>query len=291
MGATTYEAKDLINKRLGRYNVIEHISSGGFAHVYKVENAHKEEYALKVPIKNDKRDGQESILKEYTVYKRLLNGDETCHAIPFVRLVRCKDLRCLEMPLLSKTLDYLVRSKTLTPSLIVMIACKMIDAIKFIHKKGYIHKDLTPNNFLLSANESGDNFNVFMIDFGLAKPFLKKNGHHIDYKEGQKFEGTWSFCSINSHHRITNSRRDDLESFFYILIYLFKGYLPWQNIKHKDKDKRSKKILHLKETTSIEDLCKGLHPNIVKIGKYIRQLTFEEKPKYKAVNLCLQEIV
>jgi hypothetical protein len=59
------------------------------------------------------------------------------------------------------------------------------------------------------------------------------------------------------------SRRDDLEAIGYVLIYLLKGYLPWQGIKANNKQEKYHKIMEKKMTTPVEVLCKGL-PSIYK---------------------------
>ena len=57
---------------------------------------------------------------------------------------------------------------------------------------------------------------------------------------------------------LEQSRRDDLESLTYILVYLIKGKLPWQNIKTTTKQERYKKIMEAKMSISSEMLCRDL---------------------------------
>ena len=56
------------------------------------------------------------------------------------------------------------------------------------------------------------------------------------------------------------SRRDDLEAVGYVLIYLHRGSLPWQNIKVQQKTAWYKKIMEMKVNISLEDLCKDCPP-------------------------------
>ena len=67
--------------------------------------------------------------------------------------------------------------------------------------------------------------------------------------------GTPRYASINSHNGKELSRRDDLESLAYMLIYLAKGSLPWMNILLEDKEAKREQIKALKETLPIETLC------------------------------------
>ena len=65
---------------------------------------------------------------------------------------------------------------------------------------------------------------VFVIDFGLAKRYKDiKTGKHIEIKGGKSLVGTARYASVNSHKGYTFSRRDDLISMTYMIIYLLKG--------------------------------------------------------------------
>ena len=73
---------------------------------------------------------------------------------------------------------------------------------------------------------------VHLIDFGLSRKYRDAKTHqHIPYKENKNLTGTARYASINSHLGIEQSRRDDLESLGYVLVYLVQGYLPWQGVR------------------------------------------------------------
>jgi serine/threonine protein kinase len=99
-----------------------------------------------------------------------------------------------------------------------------------------------------------------MIDFGLAKRFIDlKTGQHIAYIEGKQLTGTVKYASVYTQMGIEQSRRDDLESLGYVLVYLMKGELPWNGIKAKNKMEKYKKIMEKKIETTPDILCEGLH--------------------------------
>jgi len=99
---------------------------------------------------------------------------------------------------------------------------------------------------------------LFLIDFGLAKRYRStKTGGHIPYKEHKSLTGTARYASVNSHLGIEQSRRDDLESIGFVLMYFNRGSLPWQGLKAKTKQEKYDKISEKKMTTPIEVLCAG----------------------------------
>ncbi len=110
-----------------------------------------------------------------------------------------------------------------------------------------------------------------------------KDNAHIVYQEGKQMVGTPRFVSINTHKGVEQSRRDDLESLSYVLIYFLKGRLPWQVLELKDlaKQDRHDLIGRIKESTSVEELCAGLPEIFAEFLSYVKRLDFFEKPNYQ----------
>ena len=107
---------------------------------------------------------------------------------------------------------------------------------------------------MIGLNENSNT--IYAIDYGLSKRFKDKNtNQHITYRENRHLVGTARYASINAHLGIEQSRRDDLESIGYVLIYFKNGRLPWQS--KQDKGKYNK-IMEKKLITPPEILCKKL---------------------------------
>jgi len=88
---------------------------------------------------------------------------------------------------------------------------------------------------------------VHLIDFGLAKKYCNpKTMQHIPYRENKQLTGTARYASINTHIGIEQSRRDDLESIGYVLLYFRNGYLPWQGLKAQTKSEKYSRITDCK---------------------------------------------
>lgn len=79
---------------------------------------------------------------------------------------------------------------------------------------------------------------------------------------------------------IEQSRRDDIESIGYVIMYLLRGILPWQNMKAKDTKTKYKMIMEKKISTPAEVLCKGYPQELAGFINYARNLKFEDKPDY-----------
>lgn len=103
----------------------------------------------------------------------------------------------------------------------------MLRSIQAIHQKGILHRDIKPGNFLIRPSKS---YPIVLIDFGLARPFLDpRNGQMIPPRDKPGFVGTRAYASINAHAGKELGRRDDLYSWFYCLLRIHKGKLPWKN--------------------------------------------------------------
>ena len=164
-----------------------------------------------------------------------------------------------------------------TISTVSLIALQMLNRIEYLHKHHYIHRDIKPENFLIGTKEKSNI--IFLIDFGLSKRYKNpKNHQHIPYREGRSLIGTARYVSINTHLGIEQSRRDDLESIGYVLIFFLKGILPWQGMKAGgDKYQR---IMEKKLQIPTEILCYGLPDELVYYLNYSKSLRFEDRPDY-----------
>ena len=185
-----------------------------------------------------------------------------------------------------------------------------------MHNRGIIHRDLKPNNLAwgnfnnsynnisINNNNNSNNNNInnfdkldlntiYLIDFGLSCSYWDNNSPQRHYKlsNGLNFVGTLRYASLNSHKGIRQSRRDDLESMIYILIYFLKGKLPWQDVKAKNKDERYKLIEQIKTKVSIISLCENIPIEFAELLKYIKSLEFNAKPNYNKFYLCFHNII
>jgi len=124
-----------------------------------------------------------------------------------------------------------------------------------------------------------------LVDLGLAKTFRDESGEHIPerVKPRRSLTGTARYASINAHSGNDQSRRDDMESAGYVIIYLSKGRLPWQGIRAPTKKQRYERICEAKMATSLASLCIGLVPEVMRYMEYVRELSFSERPDYNAL--------
>ena len=106
---------------------------------------------------------------------------------------------------------------------------------------------------------------LFLIDFGLAKKYRDvRTRQHIPYREDKNLTGTARYASINAHLGIEQSRRDDMESMGYVLMYFNRSSLPWQGLKAKSKAEKYIKIGQMKSEILEEDLCRHIPNEFIK---------------------------
>ena len=171
---------------------------------------------------------------------------------------------------------------------VILLADMLITRLETMHKRGYIHRDMKPENILMGLEENASV--LFLIDYGLAKKWKMPNGDHIPIREGKSLTGTARYASAATHLGIEQSRRDDLEGAGYVLLYLLKGELPWQGLRARNKEEKYQKIKECKVQTPIETLCLGYPEEMAIYMNYCRNLGFEEAPNYVYLKRLFREL-
>lgn len=263
--------------RVGRkFRIGRKIGSGSFGDIYHGTNLISgEEVAIKL---ESIRSRHPQLDYECRVYKYLSGGV----GIPFIRWFgREGEYNAMVIDLLGPSLEDLFNycHRKFSFKTVIMLALQMICRVQYIHGRSFIHRDIKPDNFLMGVGRRGST--VHVIDFGLSKKYRDFNTHrHIPYRENKSLTGTARYASVNTHLGIEQSRRDDLESLGYMLIYFCKGSLPWQGLKATTKKQKYDRILEKKLCISVETLCAGLPLEFSEYMNYCRNLKFDERPDY-----------
>ena len=259
----------------GKFKLIKKIGEGSAGKVYSGVNVKTQE---KVAIKFESKLLPLNFLKSEAFYLFMLKSV----GIPKLKAFgRFKTYNILVENLLGDSLDTILKKNKnklpLKDSL--MIAIQVIERLEYLHSKYLIHRDIKPSNFLIGYD---DPYIIYLIDFGLIKKYRStRTGNHVKFKVTKYYSGTVTFASLNSLRGIEVSRRDDLESVAYMLVYLMKGSLPWITVKGKTKYDRFKKIFQMKLAYNAEELCKNLPNEIMLFFLYCQNLNFEQDPDYK----------
>ncbi|CAI0409861.1 unnamed protein product [Linum tenue] len=163
-----------------------------------------------------------------------------------------------------------------------MVSCIAVEALTILdkmHARGYVHGDVKPENFLLGQPNTPQEKKLFLVDLGLATKWRDSgSGEHVEYDQRpDMFRGTVRYASVHAHLGRTASRRDDLESLAYTLIFLHRGRLPWQGYQG---DNKSFLVCKKKMATSPEMLCCFCPQPLKQFLEIVVNLKFDEEPNY-----------
>ena len=268
--------KDLCSKLIfGKYILKKLIAKGTFSQVYLGKNIKdNNDYALK--IEDIIKVG--SYLKEESYILVTLKGP----GIPEVKgFGRIGKYNILVQNLLGKSIEKIWNEKGKKFNLkdTCMFAIQGLERLEYVHSKNYLHRDIKPGNFVVGNPDSSQ---IYLIDFGNAKKYRSsRTGKHIKINKNNLIYGTTIFLSLNALNGIKLTRKDELESFGLVLIYLHTSNLPWSNLKFKTIFEALNKIREMRKKLSMKSICAGMPPEMCEYMNYINNLNFRQNPDYR----------
>lgn len=275
----------LIDKIINnKYKIVDKLGNGIFGTIYKGINIrNKENIAIKI---EEKSKNYKLLKNEAIIYRYLQGCDGVCNLKWFgsdnnnyYMIVDLLGISLKDFIIDKKRKYNIINARPILMKFIIKLAIKILEILKSIHEKGIIHRDIKPDNFLFSLHNYNiindiNDINLYLIDFGLCKKYLNNDNIHLKNRKINGLIGSKNYASMNSHLLNELSRRDDLESIFYVLLYLYDWKLDWENEIKNDNILNKKKYI-------ISNLIKKEYPKFfIKFIEYIRKLEFEEKPNY-----------
>ncbi|MQL86356.1 hypothetical protein Taro_018893 [Colocasia esculenta] len=270
----------------GKFKLARKIGSGSFGEIYLGVNIQSgEEVAIKLESVKTKHP---QLHYESKLYMLLQGGTGVPH-LKWFGVEGEHNIMVIDLlgPSLEDLFNYCNRKFTLKT--VLMLADQLINRVEYMHSRGFLHRDIKPDNFLMGLGRRANQ--VYIIDYGLAKRYRDLQTHkHIPYRENKNLTGTARYASVNTHLGVEQSRRDDLESLGYVLMYFLRGSLPWQGLKAGTKKQKYDKISEKKMLTPIEVLCKNYPSEFISYFHYCRSLRFDDKPDYSYLKRLFRDL-
>lgn len=229
---------DFVKTDTKHFKLIEKLGEGGYGNVFLSEDNER-----KVAVKAEKYSHSQVHI-EVSVLKAT-NGARCkhfCELLGYVSNVNIMDVTAFQgaqkpdyafvvMTLLGKDLHKLrceAPDRKFSIATALGVGYQTLKAIEELHKVGYVSRDVKPGNFAPGCKDTRQHKTIFMVDFGLCKKYQDKNGNILPTRGEIGWRGTTRYGSLQAHARQDLSRRDDLESWLYMLIESTRGTLPWR---------------------------------------------------------------
>lgn len=265
----------------GKYRLSGMIGSGCFGCIMKGTNMRtKEEVAIKI----ENADAPMKLLKRETQIYILLSKQYSTGFPTIKTFGKDGELFYMVMELLGASLSSFKRNDiqnlSLPSSMVRKVGIQIIDRLQQLHASGLIHRDIKPDNLLFGIGRKSHI--VHLIDFGFCKSYLLPDGSHAPQEVGKTIVGTMNFISINMHNGLSLSRRDDIESAVYVMIYLFLPLNEWEKLFSKgleeEEVKRAKLALLHNE---------ALMPELVQLLGECAEMKYDGMPDYERLKQIL----
>uniref|UniRef100_A0A915PCX6 Protein kinase domain-containing protein n=1 Tax=Setaria digitata TaxID=48799 RepID=A0A915PCX6_9BILA len=216
-----------------KYKVLKQIWLGPFSEVMVVREVNtNEQFAMKI---EKTKDPQKSVLKLDVFVLREFEKTKMLGIPQLIGQGRTREIKYLIMQLLGPDLGKLRRSlpgKKFNLTTALRLSLQTLDRIETLHNTGWLSRDIKANNFAIGLKN--DSQTVYIIDFGFARRFRDRDGNFYQPRSSAALMGSIYYSSLAAHAFKDQCRKDDIESWFYMVCEFIKGLLPWANADPRD---------------------------------------------------------
>ncbi|EPS98119.1 hypothetical protein FOMPIDRAFT_1080910, partial [Fomitopsis schrenkii] len=265
----------------GRYHLLELVGEGSFGQVYRANDPLFHcDIAVKVEYDHDNIPSSQ-LENESNIYRELKYSS----GFPIVYgFGRADGMSYLAMDLLGPSLATLfhICGRRFSLKTTCNVGLQVVDRLEALHAKGYVHRDVKPENLVIGDEQNMDT--IYLVDLGLLTSYRDPySGEHISefHDDDDYLMGTPLYYSVNRHYGIPHTRRDDLISLLYLMLYLKRGSLPWQG-------RTSQVMASMKVKAKIIQLCKGFPASFSVFAEYVTHLQFDSRPNYAHIRKLLR---
>ncbi|OHT08805.1 Casein kinase I isoform gamma-1 [Tritrichomonas foetus] len=262
-------------KMIDRYKIIRLVGQGGYGDIYEAyDHKTQRNIAMKVELASSRK---QALIREYDIMKHL-KSPYFPELIAFNELEKYKYL-CMELcgPSIS-TIRRAIPNHIFGMSTILRAGIEMLRAIEAIHELGFLHRDIKPSNFLLRPSRK---YPIVLIDYGLSRPYINfETGELLPPRDHPGFVGTSKYASLNAHQGKELGRRDDLYSWFFSLLEMWLGHLPWSISTDKHKIYSVKSQTDISKLITKNEMSQPMPQPMLQVYRLIRRLNRDDKPNY-----------
>jgi len=171
----------------------------------------------------------------------------------------------------------------------LLVAQQVLQRVEYLHSNGIVHRDITPRNFVFGLSHKVHH--LYLTEFGSSKAYWDGRARrHVMQKTSDLPVGALPYMSVNAHHGLEQSRRDDLEAVGYMLVDCTRP-LPWADVHCQDDAEAARQTRRQKEAADVEELCQDLPEPLRVVLREARRLEFKEKPDYHRMSEGISELV
>lgn len=262
------------------------LGRGGFGSVYLAFDTQADPPSVAVKVEPLMKGKRYQLDVENEAYLKLSGSTYVPQVYGFGHITdqNGQEYLALKMERMGPSLAALMRKYApLSLKTLIQLTIQMLHAIEDVHKAGLVHGDIKPSNFVFGSRINNRDRDLCIIDFGTSIPYrCQETGMHATCDLEKDTMGTLNFMSFMAHCGFSKSRRCDLESFCYTLVYLKRQKLPWSDAG------TDLQIAQIKQTTTITTLCEGVPTGFQKLFHKISTLKLDEEPDYAAYRNLLK---